>query len=777
MIDLSAVPEDEDAEEDAEEDNNIDSNLLESEGFQEPDHSNLDTSPGRASAVSGTTSKTTFSQEEIVELDPDVMLDSLKKLNDASDDLLDSLVPSGPMNLENLLKILSDITTPEDTRESKLYHKMYQKRLAAFMLYKSDFMTAQANEFIRPQNVSRALFAVASVEDIPEGATRPDSIMYKANLANMLRMILVKTREVEAATIPEILESVNQAFPTLVAGGEYNPLAVNLSIALTMQLALNRIQDSANDTNFDPQRIVSDAFFSQEDNGSLRHYDALHLRSAPEQQEKAAFDRIHSIVNGIKETFDVSSETDSTIAVETLREAYKWDTFFEVDIIPYMVERKHTLDYEIQMAGGINKLDHDVKQSVKNKEELKSLSGTRAMLEQARQRPDTSRGNPTSAAQYLRALSHPAGPSQQGVAPTAQMTAPAPTSGGQQAGGYPQFYLPGGSAHDPALSGSDLHDLSAFQSIDKTHTASAAKGKGKGRGKAKSFNERQAGAERVPWDGSQDRQDLVNYVLPNNNSVLGKRIRDGEDENFEVTQDRGLQEDEDDAFQTHSVDDAAADARRLQAPSATRSARPSLSQPLHLRSEYDGQQPAPKRRNPGSRIPSAAEYPSSINQPSPQRPHPNPHIAPASTALAQEYQQAAWTARHMRTMSQPKPARERRAWSDMETEALMTYINEWPEEDNLHYAAMKRKDEAEGGHQALQGRTAEDIRFRARNMKVNFLLSRFEMHPNWMKVQLAKKEIDKLNSRGVLYNQAAVRAVGSTGEMPPPPTQFGEQNE
>jgi hypothetical protein len=113
----------------------------------------------------------------------------------------------------------------------------------------------------------------------------------------------------------------------------------------------------------------------------------------------------------------------------------------------------------------------------------------------------------------------------------------------------------------------------------------------------------------------------------------------------------------------------------------------------------------------------------------------------------------------------------------METEALMTYINEWPEEDNLHYAAMKRKDEAEGGHQALQGRTAEDIRFRARNMKVNFLLSRFEMHPNWMKVQLAKKEIDKLNSRGVLYNQAAVRAVGSTGEMPPPPTQFGEQNE
>jgi hypothetical protein len=98
----------------------------------------------------------------------------------------------------------------------------------------------------------------------------------------------------------------------------------------------------------------------------------------------------------------------------------------------------------------------------------------------------------------------------------------------------------------------------------------------------------------------------------------------------------------------------------------------------------------------------------------------------------------------------------------METEALMTYINEWPEEDNLHYAAMKRKD-------------AEDIRFRARNMKVNFLLSRHDLHPNWSKVQLAKKEIDKLHSRGIPYMQAGVRGQGPASEMAPP--QLGEQNE
>jgi hypothetical protein len=88
---------------------------------------------------------------------------------------------------------------------------------------------------------------------------------------------------------------------------------------------------------------------------------------------------------------------------------------------------------------------------------------------------------------------------------------------------------------------------------------------------------------------------------------------------------------------------------------------------------------------------------------------------------------------------------------------------------------MKRKDETDEGLKALDGRTAEDIRFRARNMKVNFLLSRHDLHPNWTKVQLAKKEIDKLHSRGIPYMQTGLRGVGQAGEMAPP--QMVEQNE
>ena len=121
-----------------------------------------------------------------------------------------------------------------------------------------------------------------------------------------------------------------------------------------------------------------------------------------------------------------------------------------------------------------------------------------------------------------------------------------------------------------------------------------------------------------------------------------------------------------------------------------------------------------------------------------QDPNADPNQPPPSTSQAQVYNQAAWTARQYSILNHSTPARERRVWTDLETEALMTYINEWPEEDNLHYAAMKRKDTTDEGLHALNGRTAEDISFRARNMKVNFLLSRsLDIHPNWYKLQLA----------------------------------------
>lgn len=711
-------------------------------------------SPGRASA---TTAKTTFSVEEISELDTDVMLDSLKNLDSASEELLRMLTSALPQPQ------MKSTTLDEIVTEGTKAYKLYQRRLTAFMLYKGDYISAR-QDYIRPQNVSRALFDVPTTEGIPRAAMRPDSVLYKANLAQMLHMLLVHVRSPSIANfdIIEVLEGLDQVFPKVVAGPFFSPAALTTSLAITTQLAIYRMASFIEDPNFNPQGLAEHAFTTDSGNDTpmYRHHISLHLDDLPVEQTSMCLDRVNSLVAGLKGPFDDSNEFDNVEALESVQQTWPWIGFLEDHLFPYYLERKSELDAEVKASGGIENLDTSVKKSVQNRDELQRLAALTANLDQSRQSSARSKKQSltANAVQALKAFTPTGGPPTQGMAPVAQMMAP---QLGEQFSNN-QFDV---SNSMPPPENNNLQDLSEFQDINRTQKSSAGRGRGKGRGKgkgnAKSFNDPQTGAHRVEWDESQAQAGLVPYE----SSVLGKRGRDAEEEQavqWEPTQDGGPQdEDEDAAFETKAGDLAAADARRQAAPTSIQHGRPYLSQAPYFGTEPDSpstQQRPAKRRNPGSSAP--GDYPSTAQNPMNQDPNAEPNQAPPSTAQAQDYNQAAWTARQYRILNHSTPARERRVWTDLETEALMTYINEWPEEDNLHYAAMKRKDTTEEGLHALNGRTAEDIRFRARNMKVNFLLSRSQdIHPNWAKVQLAKKEIDKLHARGVPYSQAGLRGT------------------
>ena len=705
------------------------------------------------------TAKTTFSMEEISELDTDVMLDSLQKLDWASEELLKVLtlaIPQPEMNSTALDEIATEGT--------KAY-KLYQKRLSTFLLFKGDYISAR-QDYIRPQVVSRALFDVSSVDDIPRVALRPDCVLYKANLAHMLHTLLVHVRNPAIADyeIKEALEGLDQVFPEVIAGTTFSPAAFTMSVAITTQLAIYRIASFVEDPNFNPQGLAEHAFITDSENDTpmFRHHRDLHLDHLTEEHRALCLDRVNGIVTRLKEPFDDSSALDPVEALRVVKDTWSWNAFIAGDLVPYYMGRKGELDLEVHAAGGIESLDASVKKAVQSRDELKQLAALTADLDRSRQSAAKTKKQylTANAVEVLRALGSANWPPAQGMAPVAQMTAPV---------------LSGQASNDPFSTApppgsSNRQSMSQFQVVNRTQQPSAGRGRGRGRGKgkAKSFNDRQSGAERVEWDESQTRAGLT-QPQPQN-SVLGKRSRAAAEEvyqvpNWEPTQDGGPQDDDEDdhAFETKASDLAAADARRLAAPASVPHARSFLSAP-YFEAEPNSpsmQQRAPKRRNPGSSAPHPEDYPSSAQyNPMGQDPNADPDQAPPSTAQAQDYNQAAWTARQYRILNHSTPARERRVWTDLETEALMTYINEWPEEDNLHYAAMKRKDTTDEGLHALNGRTAEDIRFRARNMKVNFLLSRsLDIHPNWNKVQLAKKEIDKLHARGVPYAQAGLRGT------------------
>lgn len=692
-------------------------------------------SPSRASAISGTTARTTFSQEEIIELDSELMLDSFKDLAQKSDDLLKTIMSPAAAGNESLFAALDEMAT-----EGTKAYKLYQKRLSAFAFYKSDYVTA-GQEYIRPQNVCRAIFEVSSVDEIPQPVRRPDSVLYKANLANMLHELLVKMRDSKLANYDKtyVLDALNPTFPTVVSGEHFSHSAFALSIAISTQLAISRIESFIQDPNYSPQGIAEHTFFSDAEDGTLayRHHNSLHLDELNAEQFKACMERITGIVGALKVPLDEARGLDPVEAVESLRASWPWARFIETSLIPYYTGRLTELDVEIRTAGGIDKLDSDVKLAAQNKDDLRSLVAMTQQLENARQSGKQKKRKSTAmSAAELKAIANTATPS--GKAPVAQMTAP-----------------PAGSAYvqDPQLGG-------PFNAPPPAN---------------RSFNERQDGAQRIEWDESQAGTQPGHAPIPQS-SVLGKRPRDTDEEQFNPTPDGGLQQDDDDddAFESRDVDDAAAEARRNAAPTSFQSARPFLSQAPQFQQASPSVGRSPKRRNPGSTVPNQAEYPGSAYPGEYPSPNPNPNTAPASTARAQEYQQAAWTAKQYRILNNSTPARERRVWTDIETEALMTYIAEWPEEDNLHYAAMKRRDDTDEGLKALASRTAEDIRFRARNMKVNFLLGRSQdMHENWSKVQLGKKEIDKLHARGVPYNQVGLRGAQNANAAPG----FEERNE
>jgi hypothetical protein len=702
------------------------------------------------------TAKTTFSMEEVSELDTDVMLDSLQKLDWASEELLKVLtlaIPQPEMNNTALDEIATEGT--------KAY-KLYQKRLSTFLLFKSDYISAR-QDYIRPQIVSRALFDVSTVEEIPHGALRPDSVLYKANLAHMLHILLIHARNPAIADyeIKEALEGLDQVFSEAIAGTTFSPAAFTMSVAITTQLAIYRIASFVEDPNFNPQGLAEHAFITDSENDTpmFRHHRDLHLDGLTEEHRALCLDRVNGIVTRLKEPFDDSSALDPVEALKVVKDTWSWAGFIAGDLVPYYMTRKAELDIDVHAAGGIEKLDASVKRAVQNRVELKRIAALTAGLDRSRQSSARAKKQSltANAVEALKAFAPTNGPPAQGMAPVAQMT---PLSG--QASNDPFSSAP------PPGSG-NLHALSQFQDTNRTPQPSAGRGRGRGRGKGKAkFNDRQSGAQRVEWDESQAQ---AGFVQPQpQSSVLGKRARADEEiyqvPNWEPTQDGGPQDDEEDdqAFETKTGDLAAANARRLAAPASVPQPRPFLSQAPYFGAEHNSpsmQQRAPKRRNPGSSAPHPADYPGSAqHDPMDQDPNADPNQAPPSTSQAQDYNQAAWTARQYRILNHSTPARERRVWTDLETEALMTYINEWPEEDNLHYAAMKRKDTTDEGLHALNGRTAEDIRFRARNMKVNFLLSRsLDIHPNWNKVQLAKKEIDKLHARGVPYSQAGMRGT------------------
>ena len=187
--------------------------------------------------ISGTTAKTSFSQEEVAEMDADVILDQFPRLATTADDLAKFLAPSGDKTDPVLWK---DIRI-SNTKEAKLYNR----RLEAFETSKMGY---GSQDYIQPRHILRALLGADSDDEITSGNFRPDNIIAGVNLATLLRVLLVTCEPSKLSDAGlSSLEQLETFFPAVISGPQFDMTTFQMCLEIQTQLAIARLAASSSD--------------------------------------------------------------------------------------------------------------------------------------------------------------------------------------------------------------------------------------------------------------------------------------------------------------------------------------------------------------------------------------------------------------------------------------------------------------------------------------------------------------------------------------------------
>jgi hypothetical protein len=686
---------------------------LEDEDGEEDDGIPTNMSQSRLSAYSGTTAKSNFSADAIAALDSDIMLEYLPTLDASVNVILSRLMPSDARARPFAWK---DIATPGNK-----VHKIFKSNVSNYNMQK-EYFVANGEDYIEPTIVLRALLQVESMDEVPDGTWRPDPILYKANLSKLLHALLIEVRDPldTDGDAQRSLELAELWFAKSVAGNAWSNEAFDMSLAITTQLVMMNMASSADFTNADPAATAMNTFFEINDEigtKDFRHFNALHMNQLSGEAAKSKTKEVSMRVNALRRPF---AERDTATALGLLRAQFPWASFIS-ELEAYYSHRKRQLHIEIANAGGVEQIVESLRHHLLAADEDKLARSFRASID------DASTGKEISNADImaLKAMGEADTASPQPRASAAQMTAPV----------YPE--LPPHVSDDAGfalLSDDDDRPDMAYATAQRGGGPSPASN-GKGKAKSKSIMDRQAGAIRVSFDDSQSQQlphRSSAFRLPYSSANLDPALREPHPgkRSYNMVEEESEQGDwlptQDAGFAADARRLAQADERRrhMHRPQPVQRAEPqarrstqgyeqghenAAASSSNRPPESASSPPKRQRRNPGSSIP----QPLLNTAVDPDAPEINP---------TQAYRDAKITSKTNRaSTAQQGQARPRNPWTDQEEEALIDLIAENEDGGNLKYANLKFTDE-QRDFPLLERRTAEDLRFKARNMKVTLLL-------------------------------------------------------
>lgn len=298
-------------------------------------------SPESLSAVSATTARTSYSAQELADMDSVEMLDTLLDLSTASDRLFGFLMPEASSDtIEERKERLQDPTSRETKRVTLLAE--------SFNVPKNIY----GNEpYINVSIAVRGTMAVRWPTEVGSGTWRPDDIFYKANIAKFTMNVLA----LHPKSMHPWLEKMERDFPSqflakVTRGKKDGPgvsrllqQTLDAAFNLRMQLFLSFLNRNYREVNFDPDILLKEIFYDNPTTISGWDIDGLRSHELTKQQQKTL----------TRELSDIQARFNKklTINVDTLNSQYPRSSFVE-NVITWAKMRKDEIDGRLISHGG-----------------------------------------------------------------------------------------------------------------------------------------------------------------------------------------------------------------------------------------------------------------------------------------------------------------------------------------------------------------------------------------------------------------------------------------
>jgi hypothetical protein len=349
---------------------------------QDIDHGPLIQSPGgvsQASQMSGTTAITSasaitsHSMDEIGNLDP-LIAEYLPDLLASSCRILDRLAPTDASR-EVVEYIVRDLKVL-GSRQGKLLKHDEEK-------FRIDREHYGSDDYINPTFVQRRLFGN---QDLDIDNFRPDPVLHAANLATLVKNLLVTPKE--SRSTPLLLQTVDTYFPEVFIRGFDNTVqfgnsllqdeTFELGLEIRTQYAITALFANKESEDWDPEQILLSLFLYQPhigqfspsisnfehvlENGSV--IDIMRAGPANSEEQNA---RIISRVIDIREAFqqfEEAGESGDLVDFERLDEMFPW-TGFLTRLVQWCRSRLIEIISGINQQGGIDHIVSSLIEAVK----------------------------------------------------------------------------------------------------------------------------------------------------------------------------------------------------------------------------------------------------------------------------------------------------------------------------------------------------------------------------------------------------------------------------